>query len=174
MPVAAPILITSFRPWRAHQRSNSSDDLLTQLQRAGRLPANAILLRQITVNFELAPIQVIPQICLYQPKLIVCCGMAERRPYLSLERQGAHQGELRQTRLDLPALVRNTLHTQISDDAGSFVCNYLYYRLLDYVQQQALASQVLFIHVPVLTLHNWPVIEFDFLNILEHLNARIA
>ena len=166
-----PILLTSFRPWKAHQAENSSEAMLSRL--VHRLPHHVRWLQDLIVNFELAPVQVIAQVQQYRPKLVICCGMAEKRKHLTVERWGKGKTEKRATRLDLEALVTNTVDTHISEDAGSFVCNSLYYRLLAHVQTEQPQTYGLFVHVPKLSAENWPVIEFDFLRLVQRLDELL-
>ena len=163
----APILITSFRPWQEHQRINTSDSLLEQV--ATRLPANALTLRSLPVNFDFAPMRVIAHIVQYRPKVVVCCGMAETRETLTVEQWGTYKDRQLATPIDLQMLTQQTIHTRISHDAGNFVCNRLYYRVLRHLEHRS--SVALFIHVPLITPANRAVIEFDFLKIIEHLNG---
>lgn len=170
----APILITSFRPWKAHQEMNSSDRLLEHV--IAKLPENVIALRGLPVNFDLAPMAVINHIVHYRPKVVLCCGMAETRKTLTIERWGIGQDQPLTTPIDLPTLVQKTIHTHISDDAGRFVCNHLYYQVLQFLKQSVKPSltqqtAALFIHVPLITPANQRVLEFDFLKIVEHLNT---
>ncbi len=165
--MASPILITSFRPWKAHQGINTSDVLLEQV--AAKLPENTIALRWLPVNFDLAPMQVINHIVQYRPKAVICCGMAENRKTLTVEQWGTYQDRRLATPINLQTLIKNTIHTRISDDAGNFVCNRLYYRVLSHLKQQS--SAALFVHVPLITPANQVVVEFDFLKIVEHLNS---
>jgi pyroglutamyl-peptidase len=146
--------------------------VLTRLAQTGKLPQNAVLISQLPVNRDLAPTQVIAQIQIYRPKLVICCGMAERRQHLTLELQGVSGQESLKTGLNLKALVRETVQTQISQDAGRFVCNHLYYQILSHLKHHHPACQALFVHIPIVTTVNWPVVEFDFLRILDRLNTQ--
>lgn len=170
--MASPILITSFRPWKAHQGLNTSDVLLEQV--AGKLPDNVIALRWLPVNFDLAPIQVISHIVQYLPKVVICCGMAEKRQTMTLEQWGTYEDQRLATSIDLPTLIKKTIHTRISDDAGSFVCNRLYYQVLNHLKHKShhQSSAALFVHVPLITNANQAVLEFDFLKIVDHLNRQ--
>ena len=161
--MASPLLITSFRPWKAHQGLNASDVLLERV--AAKLPKNVISLRWLPVNFDLAPIQVISHIVQYRPKAVICCGMAETRQTLTIEQWGTYKDCRLATPVNLQTLVKNTIHTHISDDAGNFVCNRLYYRVLNR------PANAVFVHVPLITPANQSVIEFDFLKIVEYLNS---
>ena len=145
-----PLLISSFRTWRSHQPSNSSHDLIAAMQNSRQLPKQTIWLSQLPVNFEIAPIRVINAMYLFYPRAIVCCGMAENRAYLSLEQQAKGPSQSLQTLFDLPSLLAETHITEISNDAGSYVCNALYYQVLKTIQENSLAIPCLFIHVPLL------------------------
>ncbi|MEA5467086.1 pyroglutamyl-peptidase I family protein [Leptothoe sp. PORK10 BA2] len=165
-----PILITSFRPWKAHQGMNTSDVLVQQVRDS--LPSNTMALRWLPVNFDLAPIRVISHMVQYRPKVVICCGMAETRKTLTVEQWGTHGQHQLSTPVDLQVLIRQTVHTRISYDAGDFVCNRLYYRVLQHLAGQAeQQTAVLFVHVPLITTANQAVLEFDFLKIVEYLNG---
>lgn len=166
-----PVLITSFRPWRVHQRSNSSDDLIAELYESGRLPADAVWLRQVPVSFALAPMRVINEIGRLRPRLVICCGMAEKRPHLSIERQAKAPLQTLQTPVNVSALLAGTLLSDVSDDAGSYVCNHLYYRVLKFINDARWQTVGIFIHVPVLSRENKRLILNDFIHIASKLAA---
>ena len=169
-----PVLITSFRPWQVHQRSNSSDDLVAELHESGRLPADAVWLRQVPVSFALAPVHVINEIGRLRPRVVICCGMAEKRPHLSIERQAIEyslKGPLRslQTSVNVSALLAGTLLSEVSDDAGSYVCNHLYYSVLKFIDEASWETVGVFIHIPVLSRENRGPIISDFIRIVSKL-----
>jgi pyroglutamyl-peptidase len=166
-------LITSFTTWKPEQPSNSSDDLIDLiLQRQVACPvdlAQASLLRQIPVCFEQAPQLVIQQIEQLAPKTVICCGMAEPRTRLTIESNGKHQAEVLQTKVELAKLVAPLPFTEISDDAGQFVCNWLYYSVLKYIRDRQLATLCIFVHVPILRPENTIAIAQDFSAIYNYL-----
>jgi pyroglutamyl-peptidase len=173
-------LLTSFDIWQPHQRSNASDDLLElvlaefeqrPLGGVGDRPAPQIhTLRKLPVDFDQAPAAVLAQVTALQPELIVCCGMAESRSALTVESNGKFQSDIRFTAIALPALVQSLRHTHISHDAGDFVCNHLYYRLLQHIAEQQLPSRGLFLHVPVLTAENQAKVVEDAIALLTRLS----
>ncbi|MEO1095891.1 MAG: peptidase C15 [Cyanobacteria bacterium J06638_28] len=165
------LLLTSFAPWRAHQLSNTSDDLLALLQSRGQIPEDTVLLRQLPVHFQLAPTEVISTLVTAKPAVVVCCGMAETRTHLTLERYGRFEGEHLATSLDLTQLAAGTYWTDISEDAGDYVCNYLYFRLLAYIQKSNLPTYGLFVHVPLLTPENQELIAYDLALMLRQLKT---
>lgn len=159
---AAPLLITSFQPWRAHQMSNTSDDLLAALHLKNRLPANSLWIRNVPVNFETASIRVLSAMQQWHPHTVVCCGMAEKRAQLSLEKFARQGGQTLETSLSLQSLLLGTQLSEVSFDAGAYVCNHLYYQILNAIQIKNLKTQALFIHVPMLTPENRRWIAEDF------------
>ena len=163
------ILATSFRPWLPHQPSNSSDDLLALLQTSPYADAIAFL-RQLPVDTELATQAIDDAICTHQPHTVLCCGMAEKRKFLSLERYARNGDTTLATALPLDDLVNPLVHTRISHDAGTYVCNDTYYRLLHSIQRNGANTQVLFIHVPILTPNNQDHLLGDLCTLVEVLN----
>lgn len=163
------VLLTSFDVWLAHHQANASDQLLERLIQGNLCPENYHLLRKIEVDFQQAPQRVIEAIRQLQPDLIICCGMAETRNKLSLESNGTCQGKILRTPLDLPKLLQGTIATEISHDAGAFVCNHLYYSVLNYIHENTLESRCLFVHVPLLHEENLDIIVQDFLVVIQNL-----
>ncbi|UKO99758.1 pyroglutamyl-peptidase I family protein [Nostoc sp. UHCC 0870] len=163
------ILLTSFDTWLDDQHSNSSDDLLFEVSKLDSLPYDLKFLRLLPVDIELASYRVMAKIETYQPDYIVCCGMAASRQKLSLE-LGARRGEsFLQTTIDVKKLVSGAKATYISDDCGKFVCEGLYYSVLNYLEQNKLAAHCIFVHVPVLNQENFIEILTDFLLIIHNI-----
>ncbi|PZO13083.1 MAG: peptidase C15 [Leptolyngbya foveolarum] len=142
---------------------------------AGQLPERTIWLSQVPVSFAIAPIRVINAMYRFRPRAVVCCGMAEKRAYLSLEQQGKGTDQNLQTCLNLADLLMDTRLSKISDDAGDYVCNTLYYRVLEAIQAQAIlhrrgsanATPCLFVHVPVLSASTQALIQSDMHSVLN-------
>lgn len=172
--MSGPLLITSFRAWRSHQRSNSSHDLIAAMVRAGQLPENAVWLAQLPVNFQTAPMVAINEMYRIRPRAVVCCGMAENRSYLSLERRAKVRKraglDYLQTDLDLADLLAGTWLSEISDDAGDYVCNWLYYSVLAAAKQGLVGTSCLFVHVPALTPQTQRLVQTDLSAVLEKLS----
>lgn len=160
------VLLTSFAVWRTHQRSNSSDDLLLALVHRYQSPLLHVF-RQLPVNVPVAQALTIAKIQQLQPQVVLCCGMAEARDRLNLEARAVVGDRVLQTSMNLNRLTKNLKNTEISRDAGRFVCNGLYYAILNYLQSYHPSIQCLFVHVPVLTIHNQADIVADFSLILE-------
>jgi pyroglutamyl-peptidase len=163
------ILLTSFDVWETHHISNSSDDLVEMAIAHHWLPPNVQVLRRLPVDWQLAPIRVIAAIAEWQPDVIICCGMAEQRLALTVEANGKCQGDILTTGIALSALMAATIATHISHDAGNFVCNHLYYSVLQHIQTTSPSQQCLFIHVPRLHDRNWASVGQDFAAIVHTL-----
>lgn len=167
------ILLTSFGVWRPDQPSNSSDDLLQIVSATYANLAALRFLRQIPVHFEIAPQQVIAAIDTLRPSAVICCGMGEPRDKLGLESTAVSpQGHSLNSPLPLTLLSQELRTTEISHDAGQFVCNRLYYDTLNYLQ--ATPTPCLFVHVPRLTPQNSHPIAADFLQILDRIHQRLG
>lgn len=165
--MSAPILLTTFATWKPEQSSNSSDDLVAELLQRDRLKHPFHLLRQVPVNFHYAPAHVLAKLEELQPRAVICCGMAEKRSMLTVEANGKFRDETLFTSVDVQALVHPLANTHVSHDAGTFVCNHLYYSLLKHIRDQQRACECVFVHVPVLTQHNVEAIVEDFWRILQ-------
>jgi pyroglutamyl-peptidase len=164
------LLLTSFDTWLPHQKSNTSDDLLAQVVQFDSFPKSRSLLRKLPVDSRLATDLAIDRLETLQPHAIICCGMAELRPKMMLESQAKRGETVLKTTLDLNSLIANLTTTEISDNAGSFVCNDLYYGILDYIHQRQLPSHCLFVHVPLISADNLPQLQADFLRICQEID----
>lgn len=169
--MAVPLLLTTFAPWRAHQPSNASEDLLIGLKQVQPLPPGTVLLRRLPVSFELAPCQVLAKVVELRPQVVVCCGMAEKRTHLSLERYGKQPDRTLQTGLALEPLLAGTYLSEISTCAGTYVCNHLYFSLLEGIRRHRCPTQALFIHIPRFTPDTQPLLIHDFALIVQRLAA---
>ncbi|WP_448561018.1 peptidase C15 [Trichothermofontia sp.] len=201
--MANSLLLTSFATWKAEQTSNASDDLLEILLQNNWLQDSHHLLRQVPVDFDLGPAQVIAKVETVQPDIVVCCGMAEDRDELNIETQAvSRESEARvlTTTIDCSKLLPELRRTRLSQDAGRFVCNHLYYSVLHYLRtspapspwtsKTAIAhtpplpntaevpvratSHCIFIHVPILLPDNKDHIVSDFLTILHRLQSLVT
>jgi len=163
------ILLTSFDTWEPHQKSNSSDDLIAAILQREQLPDNLYFLRKLPVDFQLAPEKTIAHINQLKPDIIICCGMAESRKTLSIESNAKAEDKVLTPSIDIARLIAGLSVTEISHDAGKFVCNSLYYSVLKLIHEMKLNSQCLFIHVPILTEANLEQVVREFLLILQRL-----
>ena len=174
------ILLTSFDIWLSQQESNSSDDLLLALAKMASLPHDLFFLRRLVVDVQLASSRVIAKINELQPDYIICCGMAASRSQLSVEVIASSTSicpqefinspeNIFQTTVDLEKLLVGTAAVEISYDCGKFVCEGLYYSVLDYLHRSQLTIKCIFVHVPILNPENLPKIIADFILIINNL-----
>ncbi|NEN91974.1 MAG: peptidase C15 [Okeania sp. SIO3H1] len=166
------VLLTSFDIWKPHHKSNSSDDLLSLIFVQNLTNYSLSFLRKLPVDSQIATEIVIDQIEEIQPDLIICCGMAEKREILTIESQASCGEMVMKTSIDLAELVVGLDMTEISNDAGKFVCEDLYYSVLKYLELSCLKSKCLFVHVPILTEDNREIILEDFMKILSLLSKK--
>ncbi len=169
------LLLTSFRTWKARQVSNASDDLLQYLlaEPSWARSLSLHVLRQLPVDFQDAPIQVICEIQAIQPDLVILFGMAASRKLLNLEHQAIAGEKIRTTSLNLKQIRKGLTFTRVSKNAGRFVCNGLYYAVLSHLQVQQTRTACLFIHVPILTSENTNAVVQDFQTTLIRILAEI-
>jgi pyroglutamyl-peptidase len=161
------LLLTAFAPWTAQQPSNSADDLLQAIQPIA--PASIYFLRGLPVNSPVARSLTIAKLEQVQPQILVLCGMAETRTRLSVEKSARVGDRQLHTAIDLVSLTVDLATTDISQDAGRFVCNSLYYAMLNYRQLYLPTLQCLFVHVPILQDSSRAAIVADFRVMLERL-----
>lgn len=164
------ILVTSFQTWLPHQTSNSSDDLITIIERQVCDFASLFCLRQLPVNIVQASQKAIAIITQFQFDAIVCCGMAESRQKLTLESHAVCGDHCIYTSINLVELVELLADTTISHDAGKFVCEGLYYQLLNHLELSKISIPCLFVHVPKLNSSNLKIIHQDFYSILRYVS----
>jgi pyroglutamyl-peptidase len=178
------LLLTSFDIWLPHHKSNSSDDLLDAIF-TYELPFHLSTLRKLPVDVKGATDQVIAKIRETQPDYIICCGMAESRTQLTIESNARstpafincsmgmlpedYQETTLHTSVNLEELLAPCQALEISHDCGKFVCEGLYYSVLDYLCSSSINSACIFIHVPVLTEDNIRVVVDDFLLVIGRL-----
>ena len=168
------LLLTSFRTWKPEQSSNTSDDLLLDVSCHYPHRKNLRLLRQIPVDFQLAPERVIKAAKAHPPDAIICCGMGESRSVLCVEDRATYDGHIRYTGVNVNRLVSGLSMTRVSHDAGQFVCNRLYFEVLDYLQNHGPECPCIFVHVPALTDDNREAIATDFQAILLRIQLLVS
>ncbi|BAZ44765.1 peptidase C15 pyroglutamyl peptidase I [Chondrocystis sp. NIES-4102] len=166
------LLLTSFQTWLPHQVSNSSDDLLEIIESKHDLFDGLFVLRKLPVNTQIASDRVIETIKVIQPQGIICCGMAESRELLTIESQAICGDSCMVTPVNLNSILDKLFYTKISHDAGKFVCEGLYYQILNYLENQNLNIPCIFVHVPLLNYHNREKIEQDFITIISCMQSN--
>lgn len=161
------ILITTFTTWEPHQLTNAADDLVQYF--IDEKCDQCHYFRHLPVDFTLAPKLVVEAFETMLPRILVCCGMAEERDRLSVESQAVRGDKVYRTEIDLETLTEGLPMTEISHDAGDFVCNALYYSALEHINTLDGHHHCLFIHVPRLTDANVRAITEDFKTLIARL-----
>jgi pyroglutamyl-peptidase len=165
----AKALFTSFDIWDEKQASNSSDELLAIFENESEGKDGFFFLRKLAVDNDISSEKVKRKLDDILPDYLVLCGMAESRIKLSVESGATLNGSrLRSTALLLDTLA-GTVETEISDDCGSYVCNHLYYTMLDYCRMQHPHIKCVFVHVPLLNENNSETILKDFRILLKNI-----
>lgn len=76
--------------------------------------------------------------------------------YIKIETIGKNDKETITTNYNYENIIKRlkklNLDYKISEDAGNYLCNHIYYHGLKYIQQKNIKTQMLFIHVP--PIHN--------------------
>lgn len=162
------ILLTSFDIWLPHHTSNSADDLLVELAKC-QVDRTLIFLRKLPVNSHKAISLTLEAIEQIHPHHIICCGMAETRSALTVESNATKENNIIKNSLNLENLISGLPKTQISHNAGKFVCESLYYSVLKYLRERHKNRSCIFVHVPLLNPENKYLILADFINLIHRL-----
>jgi pyroglutamyl-peptidase len=149
LSMSTQCLITTFTTWLPHQRSNAADDLVARVAEAG-LPPGTELLRHLPVDSQASWTIVEAAMQRFRPARIIACGMAESRDRLCLEQQARRRGQIRRSSIDLAPWAAQLQVGEQSFDAGDFVCNDLYFSILEAIDQTPALrdSRAFFLHVP--------------------------
>ena len=142
------------------------------IQERKNFSAPGYFLRQLPVDREVASQRAIATINEIKPRGIICCGMAESRQKLTIEHQASYGKRYLYTNVNLENLVSNLAHTSISYDAGKFVCEALYFKVLEHIELANFAVPCIFVHVPVLTAKNTKILLQDFELIISYFLAK--
>lgn len=167
------VLVTGFEPFGG-EIINPSWEAVRKLK--SEVEGCAIIKAQIPVVFGKCSEKLAAVIELEKPDLVLCVGQAGGRSEISIERvainisdaaipdnEGNHpvdepiceDGENAYfSNLPIKAMVeslrRNNIPASVSNTAGTYVCNYLMYVLLDQINEKYPGTRCGFIHVPYL------------------------
>ena len=167
------ILLTGFMPFGG-ERTNPSWEIVKALPK--NIAGHRVEALRVPTEFGKAIDVTIKVINAHQPEIVLCFGQAGGRSRMSVERvainvDDAHIADNAGTqlidaavRVDGPAayfctvpikamvaaMMKAGVPAEISNTAGTFVCNHLIYGVLDYIAQCRLATPAGFIHVPYL------------------------
>ncbi len=186
------VLVTAFDPFKG-EATNASQLVLEALKE--RID---IQVQILPTSFHRSYPLLRQAVSSYKPDVVILLGEAENRPYVSLERIAINMDDARIddndgvqliqskierkgpdglfTRLPIyniaPKLKEAGLKVQITNTAGTFVCNHIMYEALYHLPKKL---PVGFIHVPILTEQGYETtIHFDKEEIVTTMIAVIS
>jgi pyroglutamyl-peptidase len=172
---ARTVLVTGFTPFGG-ERTNPSWEIVKALP--DRILGYRIAKLRVPTEFGKAIDVTAKALNTLQPEIVLCFGQAGGRSHLSVERIAINIDDARiadnagNQMIDQPiraegpaayfctvpikAMVAAMLETgapaEVSNTAGTFVCNHLIYGVLHHIAVTALAARAGFVHVPYLDL----------------------
>ena len=176
------LLLTGFEPFGALP-FNPSELLVREIGRlAPEAPITRLTAEIIPTEYDRAGRLIAERLAALKPDILLATGVAESRPDINLERVAlnlddaekpdnagslrngapiASRGPLaRRTDWDLAPLAQGMraagFAATVSNHAGAFVCNHLYYCALGAIAQRKLATRALFVHLPMIG-ERWPL-----------------
>ena len=167
------ILATGFMPFGG-ERTNPSWEIVKALPKT--IAGHRLETLRVPTEFGKAIDVTLKAINVHQPEIVLCFGQAGGRSRISVERVAINVDDARiadnagrqlideAVRADGPAayfctvpikamvvaMIKAGVPAEISNTAGTFVCNHLIYGVLDHIAQHRLTTRAGFIHVPYL------------------------
>jgi pyroglutamyl-peptidase len=169
------ILLTGFTPFD-HETMNPSWEVVRRF--AGkRIDQNhEIVVAQLACEFGLAIDQLTEQLNQHQPELVICVGQAGGRSDISVERVAINIDDARIpdnngsqpidqpivedgptayfSSLPIKAIVQHLrdqgIPANVSQTAGTYVCNHVFYGLMHYANTHPKLKRAGFVHIPYL------------------------
>ncbi|MFC3032128.1 pyroglutamyl-peptidase I [Pseudoalteromonas fenneropenaei] len=171
------VLVTGFAPFGG-ETINPSWEAVSQLEgeAIGLQQSHIIHTKELPCEFDKALVALYQAIDKYHPSLVLCVGQAGGRAAISIERVAININDARiadnagKQPIDtavitggpvaywaaLPikrlvqALHQAQIPAEVSNSAGTYVCNHVMYGLLHYIDTQQLDCQGGFVHIPYL------------------------
>jgi pyroglutamyl-peptidase len=185
------VLITAFDPFKG-ESTNASELIVEALKERIEIHTQVL-----PTSFHRSYPLLQQAVSSYKPDLVILLGEAENRPYVSLERIAINIDDARiedndgvklvQTKIEnkgpdglftrlpideiAPKLIEAGHQVQITNSAGTFVCNHIMYEALYHLPKKL---PVGFIHIPILTEQGYATdIHFDKEEIVTTMIALI-
>ena len=156
------------------ERTNPSWEIVKALPK--NIAGHRVETLRVPTEFGKAIDVTVKAINVHQPEIVLCFGQAGGRSRMSVERVAVNVDDARiadnagnqlideAVRADGPtayfctvpikamvaAMIKAGVPAEISNTAGTFVCNHLIYGVLDYIAQYRPTTRAGFIHVPYL------------------------
>ncbi len=169
----AKVLLTGFAPFD-HESTNPSWEVLRQLDLASAFPGHEIHIAQLPCEFGTAVRDLEALLDKFTPEIVVCLGQAGGRAELSVERVAINVDDARIpdnagmqpidqaivpegpvgyfSSLPIKAIVQTLrehgIPANVSQTAGTYVCNHVFYGLMHYANTHPQLKRAGFIHIP--------------------------
>ncbi len=184
------VLVTGFGPFPGAP-INPTEQIVRRLARMRRLRGYRIAAHVFTTSYDAVDRELPRLIAKHHPRIVILFGLAANTPHLRVEtlahneitrqhvdatgkvpangairlaRAAATQGRAPFTRLVNAARAAG-VKAQRSQDAGRYVCNYIYWRAIEASRKPGGPARVVFVHAPELRsgksrsgligLHSW-------------------
>ena len=167
------IIITGFKPFMSHD-VNPTEEIISILP--GQIYGNEIIRLLLPVEFDNSFDVLKEAIIKYKPNVVIALGLAGNRKAISLERVAInvdhstapdnigntpnHKTIIKSgknayfSKLPLDEIVlklkQKNINVEISNTAGTYVCNNLFYHLMNYIEENNLNIKAGFVHVPLM------------------------
>lgn len=132
------ILLTAFAG-----KTNTSKLLLDSIQAADK--------QLLTNSFVSSEKQMLTAIQKVNPDFLIAFGQKPKVSCIYIESQ-ARKNNVFKTNFDyfglLESLNKCDIEYKLSDNAGHYLCNHVYYESLKYIKENNLCTRAIFIHVP--------------------------
>ena len=190
------IVVTGFEPF-GNINTNPSELVINHLTASSEYE---LITQVLPTEFKLAGNLIRQLVQTHQPDVLISIGVAQGRTYLSLERVALNLMDA--TIPDNAGIVadgqsicpdspnaylstmqlnhiRDTLQQhgfpiKISNHAGAYVCNYVYFCALDEIHSLNLNTQCTFLHIPHVINDNTPINQLALMGIVKAVESMIT
>lgn len=135
------ILLTAFKG------NNNSSKLLLDKVNSGNITK-----KLLTNSFDGCERELLRYISIYNPEYIISFGRKPLIDKLYIETAACCDNLCISTNFDISFLKKSlqgmNLPFKLSDKAGNYLCNYVYYKGLEFLKQSNSKAKMIFIHVP--------------------------
>lgn len=135
------VLLTAFKG------NNNSSKLLLDKVNSGNITK-----KLLTNSFDGCERELLRYISIYNPEYIISFGRKPLIDKLYIETAACCDNLYISTNFDISFLKKSlqgmNLPFKLSDKAGNYLCNYVYYKGLEFLKQSNSKAKMIFIHVP--------------------------
>lgn len=170
------VLVTGFEPF-GNVTENPSQRVVDHLKQHGAgIPYVDVVAETLPVSYRAAELRLVQLIAALRPAAILMLGVAQNRPEINLERFALNvddasiadnDGEARSgefIRFEAPNAYQSTLPitsilsrlkdrgipAKISNHAGAYLCNHVFFTARDYCERYGLIVPTGFVHLPAM------------------------